>query len=334
MKITFNNSNIHFSSTKKNLPVYVLDGNKTLQKFETRKEAAFTLGINPSSISAVLNGEVSKAGDYTFLKPDEVEKKSDNGTVQIDPSKLQLAYYKINPAIYVIEKDGKYTRYPSQVAVARELNLASSSVSRCLNTSIPKCKGYIIISAVEVEKLDENGNTVVDEAKIKDLIKENDNKDAYYVVNKNGSFSRYSSLEETCDMTGVGAENFTKGFTGFKKVIDDKIFVRAKDLETKKVEGENVLDEEKLINLFIGNRFAFYSIDRKGRVILFQSQSEAYGKLNAAFSSITSCLNGKIKNVDGYTFAKPAQVLCINDKNQIELSKEKIDLLLKERFKK
>ena len=159
-------------------------------------------------------------------------------------------------------------------------------------------------------------------------------KNKYYVLDKKGNFSRYSSLEETCDMTGVSAENFTKGFTGFKKVIDDKIFVRAEDLETKKVEGESVLDEEKLINLFIGNRFAFYAIDKKGRAILFQSQAEAYGRLNAAFSSITSCLTGKMKNADGYTFAKPTQVLGINDKNQIEISREKIDLLLSERFKK
>ena len=129
MKIDLYNLNINFAGTTKNLPVYSLDRNKTLQKFEKRKEAAITLGIDPSSISSVLNGEVAKAGNYTFLTPQEIENKTDSGIVQIDSIKVQMAYYKINPAIYVIEKDGKYTRYPSQIAVSKELDLAPSSVS-------------------------------------------------------------------------------------------------------------------------------------------------------------------------------------------------------------
>ena len=42
-------------------------------------------------------------------------------------------------------------------------------------------------------------------------------------------------------------------------------------------------------------------------------------------------MTGKIKNADGYTYAKPSQVLAIDNQNRIRISKEKVVVLLSER---
>ena len=257
-----------------------------------------------------------------------------SNTTQVQTVTLQgyIAPYKINPAIYVIDKDGNYTKYPSQVVASKELGITTGCISRCINSDAGKTNGYVIVSALDVEKLDENGNTIVNSTKIQDISKKLHPDNAVYVIEEDGSFKRYSSPEETAEMTGIEEVTLTKGFNGFKKVIGKQTFVKAKNLETKKIDGKFVLDEDKIITLYIGNRHAFYAIDKKGNATLFKSHAEAYGKLGSSFSSITSCLNGKIKNTDGYTFAKPTQVLGVNDQNKIVVNKEKVKTLLKERF--
>ena len=242
--------------------------------------------------------------------------------------------YKIDPAIYAIDKDGNYKKFPSQIIASKELGITSGCISRCINSDAGKTNGYVFVSALDIERLNKDGTVVVNEAKIKDLAKKLIVEDAYYVIDSNGKFSRYSSLEETSKATGVEQDLITKDFSGYKKVVDDYTFVKAKHLESKKIDGTPVLDENAIITVFIGNRRAFYSVDKKGNTNLFHSHSQAYGNIGVSSSSITSCLNGKIKNINGYTFATPTQVLGVNSKNEIVVDNKKVKILLREKFGK
>ena len=198
------------------------------------------LSVNFSGINTV---------QQTYLKPQnrtiEVPASEKQNTTQVQTEILQgyIPPYKINPAIYVIDKDGNYTKYPSQVIASKELGITTGCISRCINSDAGKTNGYVIVSALDVEKLDEDGNTVVNNSKIQELSKKLHPDNAVYVIEEDGSFKRYSSPEETARMTGIEETTLTKGFNGFKKVIGKQTFVKAKNLETKKVDGNFVLDE-------------------------------------------------------------------------------------------
>lgn len=332
MKVLLKNSFINFRSSNQSQSLYSIDANKNIQKFANPKEAADSLGLEQSAVSFVMSGQMHRVGNYTFLPSEEVEKISDDCDIKIDYSKILQAQHRIIPAIYAIDKNGNYTRYPSQMVASRELNITPGCISRCINSEAGKCKGYVFVSSLDVEKATEDGSVVVNEAKIENLAKKLIVEDAYYVIDKNGKFSRYSSIEETSKATGFDQDVITKDFIGYKKVVDDYTFVKARHLETKKHDGTPVLDEDSIITVFIGNRRAFFAVNKTGNATLFSSLSQAYGEIGSSYSSITNCINGRIKNVDGYTYATPTQVLCVNDKNEIVVSKEKVSKLLKERF--
>ena len=333
MKILTDNLYINFGSQKKNQPVYAVDAYKNVQRFETRKEAATALGVSPTIISGVLQGQLNRTGNYTFLSPEEIERVDDDGNIKIDAKKLEEAKNKIVTAIYVIDKHKNYIRYETQKEASLSLGVATGNISRCLLTA-GKSNGYVFVSATEVEKVDEKGNVVIDVEKIEKLSAKLTEDEAIYVLDEKGGFQRFNTINETAEATGVNPADLTKGFNGFKKVIGKNTFVKAKNLETKKVDGSFVLDEDKLIALFVPNRFSLFALDRKGNPIFFKTQTEAARKLGVAVHSITNCINGTVDNIDGYTFAKPNQVLSVSKHNQIIYSKEKIEALLADRFRK
>lgn len=333
MRISTNNFYISFQSQKKNQPVYAVDSHKNVQKFETRKEASAVLGVSPSIISGVLLGQLNRSGNYTFLSPEEIEKIDEYGQVKIDSKKVEEAKNKIITAIYAIDKDKNYLRFETQKEASLALGIATGNISRCLLTA-GKSNGYVFVSATEVEKVDEEGLFVVDVEKIEKLAKTLTEDEAIYVLDAKGKFKKFENIEQASQATGVNSQDLRKGFTGFKKVIDGKTFVKAKNLETKKVDGQYVIDEDKLIALFIGNRASLYALNKKGQARFFQTQTEASKKLGISSFSITSCLKGVIKNIDDYTFAKPNQVLGINEQNQITFNREKVKTLLADRFGK
>ena len=334
MKISANNFYINFQSQKRNQPVYAVDAYKNVQKFETRKNASNALGVNPSTISGILLGRLNRSGIYTFLSPEEVEKISSDGEIQIDTQKVQNAQYKIVPAIYAIDKDKNYIRFNSQIEASRTLGIATGNISRCIHSEAGKSQGFVFVSATEVEKVDENGNEVVDIAKIEKLANSLNQDSAIYVIDENGSFSRFDTPSDAAKATSIDEKSLEKGFNEFKKKIGKYTYIKAKNIEEKKLNGKYELEEDKLIALFIGNRYSLYSVDKQGNARFFETQSEASKMLGVSSYSITSCLKGVIKNVDGYTFAKPNQVLGINSHNQITFDSEKIDLLLADRFEK
>lgn len=333
MRISTNNFYFNFRAQKKNQPVYSVDEHKNVQRFETRKDAAVALGINPSTISGVLLGQLNRSGIYTFLSPEEIEKIGEDGQVKIDDKKVEEAKNKIITAIYVIDKHKNYVRYETQKEASLSLGVATGNISRCLLTE-GKSNGYVFVSATEVEKVDENGNVVVDVEKIEKLSAKLSEDEAIYVLDDKGAFQRFNTINEAAETTGVNPSDLTKGFNGFKKVIDGNTYVKAKNLETKKINGQYVLDEDKLIALFIGNRASLYALNERGQARFFKTQTDASKKLGISSFSITSCLKGVIKNIDGYTFAKPNQVLGINEQNQITFNRKKVKTLLADRFEK
>ena len=267
----------------------------------------------------------------TFLPNVVVEEKKQ---AVVEPPKGYVPPYKIDPSIYAIDKDGNYTKFASQIEASKILGITAGCISRCINFDAGKTGSYVIVSALDVEKLDKDGNVVVNEAKIQNLSKKIFTEKAYYVIDENGSFNRYSSLQEAREQTGVEQDSFTKSHVGYRQIVGNKCFVRAEDIEDKKIDGSPVLDVDKLITVFIGNKHAFYAVDKKGNATLFHSHSQAGGKIGATSNAITSCLSGKNKNVGSYTYARPTQVLGINDKNQIVVDDKKIKALLAERFGK
>ena len=289
-------------------------------------------GIN--NVRQVPQNIRSNIGEISSPTPIQFDSSTKEDSISPDVISAYIAPYKINPAIYAIDKDGNYTKYSSQTIASKELGITTGGISRCINSEAGKICGFVFVSALDIEKLDEDGNVVVNEAKVQELSKKLQSNNGYYVIEKDGSFKRYSSPEETIEMTGVEEETLTRGFSGYRKVIGDQIFVKAPNIEREKVDGSPLLEPEKIITVFIGNRNAFYAIDEEGKATLFHSHSQAYGDLGCSSSAISSCINGKIKNSQGYTYARPLDVLTVNEQNQIVVDEKKINSLLRERFGK
>lgn len=137
------------------VPIYAIDEKGNYSKFATRKEAAETLKLDASSISACLSGKVNRVGTYTFFRADEIEEKNEKGEMIIPQTKINEALMNFKTAIYAVDKKGNYILFKSRKEAEETLQLDGPSITHCLQGKAKTVGGYHFFRANE---LDVNGD--------------------------------------------------------------------------------------------------------------------------------------------------------------------------------
>ena len=219
--------------------VYVINKDGTFKKYLTQTEAAKDLGLRRTKISACINGESNKVGERTFVKASDVE-SFDNGKVVINRALLKKFASELLStgvkAVYSFDSKGNYQRHNSVKDLTKSLSVGETGVRECLKGKKLQSCGYRFLYADNFEKINENGQLIIDYEKL-------DN----FLIQTYPSIKRYlSRYGKIYALKGVDVQEFKNIRIAARELgIDEKSIIYF--LRT----GRNFSDGKKTINGFV-----------------------------------------------------------------------------------
>ena len=159
-----------------NQPIYSIDYEGNIQRFDTPVAASKTLNVNPTYIYRVLSEETETASGYIFVKAFDVELrnkegkllKDENGNPAVDMDVLnklreRFLYMGKRFPIIRIDKNGSIKRYKSINEAIIDLNTKRMNIKQSLLNSRVTQGKYTFAKLSDVVEFDEFGDVLFDE---------------------------------------------------------------------------------------------------------------------------------------------------------------------------
>lgn len=243
------NYNLFFGRNPK--PIYSIDYDGNYEKFESVQAA---INKHSTVVSRILGGEISASNNKTYVYADCIELS--NGEVSTDELyKTLLVFRDANSQpIYSVDYFGNIKRYNSIKDASISLGIADSNISRVLNQINITIRGYVFISAFDVEMRDKNGKLLRDEndkpvvdTKAIDKVRENFLKIGknYSIVriDKDGNVTRFKNIKEASENSSNSAYAIRQSLTENAKYPKNYAYVRLSDVVLLNKFGDVVYDE-------------------------------------------------------------------------------------------
>ena len=170
----------------KNQPIYSIDYQGNLTRFDCRGTASSELGVKHANISSVLNGVDKTASGYMFVNAFDVEKRDaefkliydEDGNPAIDNKAINKArenflYAPRNYPLVRIGKNGDVTSFRNVSAVVKQTKVNKSTVLNSISaTQVYQENLYVKLADVVAKDKDDNvlynddGTYMIDSAKV------------------------------------------------------------------------------------------------------------------------------------------------------------------------
>lgn len=326
--------NVSFKGSNSALqtPIYSVDENGVYKKYPGVRMAAKELSLESANISRCLNGNQKRVGDYTFVRAKDVETLDERNNVVIDVNKLRkinqesMIHNRAVP-IYTIDTDGVCTRYRNKKSAAKALGVDISYVTHCLKGQHFAIKGCALVYADEIEKKDENGETVIDYDVLRQKY-EDANRTSVYAIYKDGSYKKYPTQAEAAKELGIGANKISQCINGGSNKVSGRVFVKASDVESfekGKVKINTGLLRKFALELASSGVKAVYSFDKEGNYTRYDSVKSIVESLNIPKSGIKNCLSGQYSASHGYRFIYAENFETMGEDGNIAVDYDKLD---------
>lgn len=182
-------SNFKYSNGQ---PIYSIDIDGNIQRFDCAQDMSKKLNINLDRISQILSENMETTKGYTFIRAFDVEMRDENGNLLLDENnkpivdrkKINKAREKFlnaekNSQIICVNKDCEIKRYKNLKEVANDMNCAYQNVAKALSSTRIIENKYILLRLsdfVLTDKFgdivfDEDNNFAIDTDKVKNTIK-------------------------------------------------------------------------------------------------------------------------------------------------------------------
>ena len=299
------------------IPIYAIDKTGKCQKFNSKYQAAKTLGISTPAVLRVLDKELKKTGGYTFVYPNEIEVDDDSSEPTISREKLsQIVFHAFEESretpIYAIDEYGKYQRFSGIRKASRELEVESANISRCLSGNANRAGNYAFIRAEEVERKDKYNFTVIDTEKIRKLNEETKVRDSFvpiYAIGLDGKQKRFENKQRAANALGMDISELNHCLQGRYNVCHGYAFALAEDVETIDANGKIKLDYSILKDRYEEvSKTAVYAISQDGSFKKFATQTQAAEELGLSRTKITDCISGLSTRVHDKSFVKASDI--------------------------
>lgn len=178
--------------------VYAIDVNGKYKKYLDREELAKGLGRKEVSLAGVYDGETKTIAGYTIVKASKVETIREDGSIIVEPKKIQqvLSSKPIETALYAVDESGTQMKFANQTALAEGLGCSRVAVYNVISGKKKKVKGYYILSADDVEIRKKDGTRQYDKRKALSLIKKmNEPAVIAYRIDENGRYVKCTPEE-------------------------------------------------------------------------------------------------------------------------------------------
>lgn len=166
-------SNFKYSNAQ---PVYSIDSEGNIQRFNCAKDMSKKLNITLDRISQVFSQNIDTARNYTFVKAFDVELRDEKGNLLLDENNNPIVDTKaINKArekflnvsknvpIICAQKDGKITRYQNTKEVSQGLDVPYMTISAAISATRPVSGEYLLFRLSDIVKRDKFGDVQYDE---------------------------------------------------------------------------------------------------------------------------------------------------------------------------
>ncbi|MGM9994547.1 MAG: hypothetical protein ACI37R_07460 [Candidatus Avigastranaerophilus sp.] len=230
------------------VPIYAIGMDGSCTRYVNKKRTARLLGIDNSVLTKYLQGKCNSDIGYAFAFANEVETTGKNGERILNYDILQEKFNQANEnAVYAISKDGHYQKYVSQAQAARQLNLDSDRISRCINGKTSMVNGYTFVKAKDVDSY-ENGSLSVNTKIIKQFARElsRPRVKAIYSFDADGNYQRHTSIKTLLNDLPVYSSGVKKCLSGEYQSCHGYKFIYAENFEELDDEGNIVVDFDKL----------------------------------------------------------------------------------------
>lgn len=243
------NYNLFFGRNPKS--IYSIDYEGNCEKFESVQAA---INKHSTVVSRILGGEISASNNKTYAYADYIETpdgKIDSSAVR--KSLLAFRDAKSQP-VYSIDYYGNIKKYNNAKDASNPLGITDSNINRVLNQTNLATRGYIFISAFDVEMRNKNGKLLKDEngkpiIDIKAINKARENflkiRTNYPIVriDKNGNITRFRSIKEASEETSDSTNAITHSLSMGRKCQKKYIYERLEHVVLVDKYGDVVYDE-------------------------------------------------------------------------------------------
>ena len=299
--------------------MYAFNKDGKHRRFDSQAEAADPedgLNLNKRAIGRCVSGELKTTGGYAFCSADEIEIKDKDGNVLKDEKgnplldkkkvdEIMARFDTENRAIYEITTK-KYTWYESQAVAARMLKIGKDGICDCLSGKLASTAGRTFVWAKDFEKIDENGKSVPDEARLQDMVENFAGLDrTVYVYNELGDRFEYANPHIASRKLGLNYTGVAACLSGEQKTTGQYVIAFARDMNKKDSLGRTIIDKQKEKELLKNfEHCPVYAIEKDGTYHWFKSQQDAIDKLGLNKRSVQYCIQGEYSQTGGYTFAR------------------------------
>ena len=156
----------------KNQPIYSIDYQGNLTRFDCRGTASSELGVKHANISGVLNGVDKIASGYMFVNAFDVEKRDaefklicdEDGNPVVDKKIINKArenflYSPYNYPVARVGVDGDVTVFESVSDLEQKTRYGKNYIFTAIKSK-QKCYGYAFIKLADVVAKDKNDNVL------------------------------------------------------------------------------------------------------------------------------------------------------------------------------
>ena len=236
--------------------IYAIDKNGNYLKFPSQSVASEELGVDRRAITNVVTGKRRIAKGYYFTLASKVESKDEHGNIFVDKDKVNkvIEDKPLHP-IYAIDRQGNYIKFSNQKEAALELKTSRQRISQVLDSNNSTCAGYYFVPASKVESKDEDGKTIIDKAKIEEMLvkkailtrsRSAGKIKRVYAIDSKGNYRKFASKKEASDKLGISVNTIAATVVGIQKTTQGLTFVNADQIEIKNKNREISIDTAKL----------------------------------------------------------------------------------------
>ncbi len=236
------------------VPIYVISPDGSFKKYDSKKQAAQSIGIENTDINHCLDGRYTCFKGYAFALADDVEISGENGRPKINYGLIKEKYTELNKnAVYAIHKDGSYKKYMTQTEAAKSLGLRRTKISQCINGESTKVSDYTFVKASDVESFD-NGKITINTTLLKKFALElaSSGLKAVYVFDPSGHYTRYDSTKSIAEDLSLSKSGIKECLRGKQDKSKGYIFMYADNFEKADENGNIIIDYDKLDEISAG----------------------------------------------------------------------------------
>lgn len=293
LTLNFNVDNEKFDQ-RTPIPVYAINRNGRIKKFNSIGEAATKLSLPNRNIKSCILGERETVLGYSFISADEVETVDKNGEIKIDYTKFKEKFQQvIKNAVYVVNGNGNFKRYDSSIEAAKALGVSQSTILFCANGILKGINEKTVVKAKYVESFSPELKKIIFNS---DLINKFASEAAkleerpVIAIDKNNKKRKFKNRTEASKALGIKSDKITRCLNGQQKSTGGYTFVY-----------EDIKEKRERIS-------TIYALDGAGDVHEYKNIDEAAKALGVESEEILVFLKkGRTKDkqptLNGYVFA-------------------------------